>query len=970
MSRMPGRNPVSTYRLQLHRDFGFADACALVPYLHALGVTDCYASPFFKANPGSRHGYDICDHSQLNPEVGSEEDFAAFTAALNAHGMGLVVDFVPNHMGIDPAANPWWRDVLENGLCSPYAEFFDIDWEPVKDELHNKVLLPILGDQYGLALERGELRLAFADGTFVLRYFDYDLPLDPRQLTQVLEHDLGTLRRDLGEDNAELAEYLSILTALRNLPEHTEADTPRVAERHREKEVARDRLRRLARTAPRILQHLESTVRTFNGEPNRPRSFDHLHALLEAQAYRLAYWHAAADEINYRRFFAVNQLAGLRMERPDVFTATHALLLRLIATGQVTGLRIDHVDGLHDPQQYLERLQQAVAAQFTDAPRQPAAPYYIVVEKILAAGETLPGNWPVAGTSGYDFLNALNGTCINRAGQRALTRTYTRFTRLRDSFADVAYASKKVIMDTEMASELNVLAGALNRLSERDRRTRDFTLNSLRDALAEVIVELPVYRTYVSETSLTEIDRHIIDTAVLRARRRNATMAPSIFTFVRAMLQPAPTAPHNAEDHRLRLAFAMKFQQYTGSVQAKGIEDTAFYRYNRLLSLNDVGGNPERFGGFADDFHAANLQRREHWPLAMSATATHDSKWGEDARARLNVLSELPDTWGRQLSAWARINARNRTPADGALVPDRNDEYRFYQALLAVCPPEPIALPLPAGDALVTRLRDFMIKSVREAKVHTSWITQNQPYEDATGRFVERVLSGPTSTRFFHAFLPFQERVARLGMINSLAQLVLKTAAPGVSDFYQGSELWDLNLVDPDNRRAVDYRRRCEMLEALAPLLDAPAGDERAAAVGELLAAWPDGRIKLLLTAAALRLRRELAPLFIDGWYEPLAAAGPSKDHVVAFARRHGDASVVAVAPRLVVPLTNDVRLFPIGTDTWGETRLLLPGAEGGRGYRNVFTGEMLVVEVGDHGSSMALAAVLRSCPVALLQAT
>jgi (1->4)-alpha-D-glucan 1-alpha-D-glucosylmutase len=966
---MPARIPVSTYRLQFHHDFRFTDACALVPYLDALGVTDCYASPILKASPSSKHGYDICDHSQLNPEVGSEAEYRTLAAALAARGMGLVVDFVPNHMGIDPAANPWWRDVLENGPCSPYADFFDIDWDPVKDELHGKVLLPILGDQYGVALERGEMQLAFEEGVFTLRYFEHNLPINPRQLTRILEHDVDLLRRDLGEDSPALSEYLSIATALRNLPVYTETDPALVVERHREKEVARERLQRLVTTAPRIRQHIENAVRVFNGEPGRPQSFDHLHALLEAQPYRLAYWRTAAHEINYRRFFDVNELAGLRMEREHVFDATHQLILRLVAAGQVTGLRIDHVDGLHDPAQYLKRLQAAAGGQLSGSADRPGQPLYVVVEKILAAGESLPTAWPVAGTSGYDFLNDLNGLFVNRANQRALTRTYGRFTHLRTPFADLAYASKKLIMELPMSSELNVLAHALNRLSERDRRTRDFTLNSLRDALEEVVACLGTYRTYVSATSLTDVDRTAIETALRRARGRNATMEPSIFEFLRAMLLPQPTAAGSADDRRLQLEFAMKFQQYTGPVQAKGIEDTVFYRYNRLLSLNEVGGAAERFGCSPGEFHAANQRRRAQWPLTMVATATHDTKRGEDARARLNVLSELPDAWRQQLSAWTRINRRNHAIVDGAPAPDRNDEYLFYQSLLGVWPAEPVTVPLRPDDALLARVRDFMIKAVREAKVHTSWVAQNHAYEEATLHFVESSLAGPTAARFLHAFLPFQGRVARLGMLNSLAQVVLKVAAPGVPDFYQGTELWNLSLVDPDNRRPVDYDKRWQLLGEMEPLLAAESADpaQRTAAVAEMLAQWHDGRIKLFLTAAALRLRRRMAPLFLDGSYEPLLAAGERADHVLAFARRLGDSSAVVVAPRLVAPLLAEGRWLPVGAASWGDTRLLLPQEDVGRSYCNVVTGETLRAPRSGR-AALPVAAVLRACPVALLR--
>ena len=965
-----GQIPVSTYRLQLHHGFGFAEACALVPYLAALGVTDCYMSPYLMASPGSTHGYDICDHNRFNPEVGSAEAYAAFAAALRSHGMGQIADIVPNHMGVDEAANPWWRDVLENGPCSPFAGFFDIDWEPVKDELHQKVLLPILGDQYGLVLEQGHLQLLFERGSFSLRYFDRNLPLNPRHSTRLLEYDLESLRRQLDEGDPDLLEFLSIITALRNLPLYTETDPVRVAERHREKEVTRERLERLAARAPHVAMHIEKAVRAFNGRAGRPDSFDRLHELLEVQPYRLAYWRTAAHEINYRRFFDINRLAGLRMHDLHVFDATHGLILRLIGERSITGLRIDHIDGLFDPQEYLVRLREAIRRQRANRPSAAphTDPFYIVTEKILSVGESLPEHWPVAGTTGYDFLNDLNGVFVDRRNQRALQRVYQRFTKLRTTFAEHIYASKKLIMDGSMASELNVLARALNRLSERDRRNRDFTLNSLRDALQEVVACSPIYRTYASGSGRTNADRAAIDTAIRRARQRNPAMESSIFSFVRDVLLPDDYRVPRPDDDQQRLTFAMKFQQYTGPVQAKGVEDTAFYRHTTLLSLNEVGGCPERFGCTVGEFHAANRRRAERWPHTMLATATHDTKRGEDVRARLNVLSELPEEWGRCIALWARLNRRHRTLVDQHPAPDRNDEYRYYQTLLGAWPAEWVTPTQPPHADFVARVRDYMLKAVREAKVHTSWITQNPDYETAMSSFVDGTLSD-AAVRFLGSFIPFQQKIARLGMINSLAQLTLKVAAPGVPDFYQGTELWDLSLVDPDNRRPVDYAKRQRLLHGLEPLLTAEAADGRADGVAEILTHWNDGRIKLFVTATALRLRRRLPALFLEGTYEPLQAHGERADHVVAFARRDQQHAVVVVVPRLVAQLTSDTHWFPIGTDTWGDTRLFLAPAPAGRSYQNVLTGEWLHPEPVAGMARLPVEAVLRVCPVAILVA-
>ncbi|MGH7857602.1 MAG: malto-oligosyltrehalose synthase, partial [Candidatus Binatia bacterium] len=573
------RVPASTYRIQVHRGFGFADVRAIVGYLARLGISDLYLSPYLAARPGSTHGYDICDHSRLNPELGGEAAYASLLSELAQRDMGHLLDFVPNHMGIDPASNRWWRDVLENGPSSPFARFFDIDWEPVKQEIRNKVLLPILGDAYGLVLERGELRLEYAEGALRLRYFDHDLPINPRSAPRLLRHDVERLKEALGEDHPSYREFLSIATELQNLPAYTESLAERIAERQREKEVARERLQRLVDSESAVREHLERCIRTFNGTPGDPASFDCLHDLLEAQAYRLAYWRTAFHEINYRRFFDINDLAGLRMEEPDVFEATHGLVLRLVREGKITGLRLDHLDGLFDPLAYLRRLRESVG------------PLYVIAEKILSSGERLPDDWPIEGTSGYEFLNELAGVLVDPTGAKPLRRLYATFTGRTAPFAIVMYVGKKLITQTALSSELNVLAHALNRISEDDRRSRDFTLEALREALREVVACFPVYRTYVGAGGPREEDRRTIDQAIERARRRNPAMEPSIFGFLREVLIPDAERLDPPEVER-RLGFAMRFQQYTGPVQAKGLEDTAFYRLNVLLSLNEVGGDP------------------------------------------------------------------------------------------------------------------------------------------------------------------------------------------------------------------------------------------------------------------------------------------------------------------------------------------------------------------------------------------
>ena len=1007
----PFHTPVSTYRLQFHHDFTFRDAQRILPYLRDLGVGDCYCSPYVMARPDSTHGYDIIDHTRLNPELGAVADYASLVAALANLGLGQILDFVPNHMGIDPRTNLWWRDVLEDGPASVYGRFFDIDWNPIKPELSGKVLLPILGDQYGMVLERGELRLGFSDGALHLDYFDHRLPINPQSATKVYSWDLDRLLEELTDEDADLREFLSILTELNNLPQELEPEP--VAERHREKKVARERMARLAERAPRIRRHIEDAVRVVNGQPGHPESFDALHRLLEQQAYRLAYWRTAAHEINYRRFFDINDLAGIRMEDPEVFAATHVLVARLIADGAVSGLRLDHPDGLYDPAGYFRRVQVMAAGARAQVAAPDNRPLYLIAEKILSAGESLPSDWAIHGTTGYNFVNEVNGLFVDARNARALRGIYRRVTRQMTTFDEVVYQCKKLITRTSLASELNVLAHALNRLSEGNRRFRDFTLNSLREVLGEVVACFPVYRTYVNTQGWTPSDRRVIETAVRRARKRNPALEPSAWDFLREVLLPRDVTdegrddmdngngngterrvnypPPDAEEYRQRLHFAMKFQQYTAPVQAKGVEDTAFYRYNLLLSLNEVGGDPGRFGRSPSEFHDANLARLRQWPLEMIATATHDTKLGEDLRARINVVSELVDDWRRRLARWMRINAINRTKVDTEPAPDRNDEIRFYQVLLGTWPVDAVAGGTAAEPALsrpdstyVARLRDYMTKAIKEAKLRTSWINDNEAYDRAVAHFVERTLTGPSTPRFLNAFVPFARRVAQVGMVNSLSQLALKLASPGVPDFYQGTELWDLRLVDPDNRQPVDYDQRIRLLDSLRPWLDDtappspdalsvgqglgladPAGiSPRPAAIRDMLASWPDGRIKMFLTVVGLRLRRALPDLFLKGEYVPLEAdmAGVAGG-VVSFARRHTGAALIVAVPRLIARLV-DLEL-PVG-DVWGNARLVLPPDLAGR-YRNVLTGEVVETRSDAGIAGLALSDAFAHVPVALL---
>ena len=919
--------PTSTYRLQFSKDFTFADATRLIPYLKELGISHVYASSYLKARPGSAHGYDITDHNALNPEIGTWQEFEEFCDALRREGMGQFLDFIPNHMGIGRADNRFWLDVLEWGRTSPFAGFFDINWRPRQANLRDKVLVPLLGDQYGHVLERGELKLRFEPetGSFAVWYFDHRFPIHPKCYHLILGDIDPDLRR-LATSMTEVNE-----AAMRSVGEKLQQD-----------------LAQFARSDPDRLEVTRACAERFNGQPGNPESFRPLHELLEQQAYRLAFWRVAADEINYRRFFDINELAGIRMENPEVFAQTHRLVGRLIGEGKLQGLRLDHIDGLLDPGGYL--------AQLRDFSAERSRSVYIVAEKILARHERLRADWPIAGTTGYDFINLVNGVFVDPDGKQALDRTYRRFLDRSADFDEILYACKLQVMDTMLASELNRLAAALDALSEQHWSTRDYTGERLRAALREVVACFPVYRTYVTAGGVTPEDRRDIDWAVGQARRSYAGQDPEILDFVRAALTIDLAGWSGAFDRDEVLSFAMRFQQYTGPVMAKAMEDTCFYRYNRLLSLNEVGGDPRQFGVTVSAFHHLMQERAKSWPHALSPLATHDTKRGADLRARLNVLSEVAPDWNRRVRRWASLNRFKRGKVAGAAAPSPNDEYAIYQTLLGAWPAELLPGTAPDDtvlDAFRQRLQDTVLKSIREAKRRTSWSNPNEAYESACLRFVERLLAADRSNPFLDDFLAFQGRIARLGMLNSLSQTVLALTAPGVPDIYQGGALWDLNMVDPDNRRPVDFVRRRGMLNEVMQ-----TNGERRRRMREWLAQWPDGRIKLAVVCSLLCCRREHPDLFGRGSYEPVSLEGPLSQHVIAFVRREGGEICVAVAARLFARLLGDQADYR--SDVWGDARLDL--REAPKSLTNVLTGEAVSTDAGLH-----LGEVLADLPAAVL---
>jgi (1->4)-alpha-D-glucan 1-alpha-D-glucosylmutase len=941
------RIPLATYRLQFNRSFTFRDADAVSPYLRALGISDCYASSYLTAVPGSPHGYDVVDPTRLNPDVGTDAEYAAWMRTLQSLGMGQVLDLVPNHMGIAKSANPWWTDVLENGPSSRYARFFDIEWHPVKDELADKVLIPILGDQYGAVLEASELRLAFHAGAFTVHYAQEVLPIAPDTYGRIF--DAAIEEWSASHPGPDCDELLSVLTASDNLPPRGSRDAHAISARAREKEVVKRRLHALVERSADVADFVAERVAAFNGVEGEPRSFDALDALLNAQSYRLAHWRVASEEINYRRFFDVNELAALRMEDPAVFDEVHRFVFELVDRGAVTGLRIDHVDGLFAPAGYLRQMQ-ARASSASGGP-----PLFIVVEKILGAGEALPPDWPVSGTTGYEFGAMVNGLFVDRRHERAMDEVYRRFVRHRVPFAELAYTCRKRVLHETMSGDINSLGHQLNRFSERNRHFRDFTLYSLISAMKEVIACFPVYRTYITaDLPPSDDDRRYIRDACRCARRRSQTIPGVVFDFIERLLL-METRPASDRERDERAVFVGKFQQVTSPVAAKAIEDTAFYRDNRLLSLNEVGSDPTRFGVEPIDVHQWMIARQRRWPAALSATSTHDTKRGEDVRARISVLSEMPAEWKTAVARWRALNRRFKTDRPGGPVPDANDEYFLYQTLVGAWPFE---ADRETHSGFTERIVAYVTKALRESKAHTSWSSPDEEYEAAAERFVRALLDRSRVNPFLDAFLPFQARVAALGVVNSLAQLVIKVTAPGIPDFYQGTELWDLALVDPDNRRPVDYDLRRDVLRTMQ---GCPA-----CAASDMLAAYGDGRVKMFVAHRALAARASLRDLYERGAYVPLRINGPRQDHLFAFARVDANGrTAISCVPRLTASLSQDGKP-PLG-DVWAGTWIELPADSATRTFRDALIGEARSVECRDGVPTLSVPALFDRLPVALL---
>ena len=925
------RIPTATYRIQFHSEFKFENAKKIISYLVDLGITDIYASPIFKARAGSTHGYDVVDPTQINPELGTPEDFEALVKEIKKYDMGWVQDIVPNHMAYD-SQNAWLMDVLENGPDSESFDFFDIEWDRAYEDMKGRVLAPMLGNFYGDCLENGEIQLKYDDTGLSVNYYSLKLPVRVESYAKFITQNLGQLARVLGRRHPDFIKLLGILYLIKSAPGETKGK-----ERYDQIAFVKGLLWELYTENPDVKEFIDSNIKFFNGEAGNPESFNPLDSLLNEQFYRLAFWKVGAEEINYRRFFTVNELISVKIQEIKIFHKAHDLVSQLIEQGKVTGLRIDHIDGLYDPTEYLKRLRAKVG----DA--------YITVEKILEFKEKLPECWAIQGTSGYDFLNYVNGIFCQRESEKELTDLYVKFTGFNSSYEEQFIEKKNLIVEKNLAGDVDNLTQILRKIAGQSRRSSDFTINGLKRALAEVLRVFPVYRTYVNGDGLSEQDRGYIEEAIAQAKERIPLLVNEL-NYIEKLLLLQWEESLTEEQKGDRLHFVMRMQQLSGPLMAKGIEDTLFYVYNRHLALNEVGGNPGKFGITVEDFHEFNQHQNVAWPHKMNATATHDTKRGEDVRARLQVLSEIPEEWEVQVKNWSVMNLSKKSYVRGKAVPVPNDEYFFYQSLLGAYP-----FDESENESFLQRVKDYILKSIREAKLHTAWLRPDSDYEQGFLAFVDRVLERSDSNQFMKEFLSFQKRVANYGIFNSLSQTMLKYTCPGVPDTYQGTELWDLSMVDPDNRRPVNYEQRIGFLNEIKD----KAQTDILNLLDELLSSKEDGRIKLFLTHKVLQARKENLAVFEKGDYQPLDVVGKYRDCVVAFARSFGDKMAIAVCSRFFTNLVQPGEL-PLG-EVWADTKLLMPqGVQ--YTWRDAIANQTIS---GD--DRVAIAQILQHFPVALL---
>jgi (1->4)-alpha-D-glucan 1-alpha-D-glucosylmutase len=930
------RIPLATYRVQLQPEFNFGELERLLPYFAQLGISELYTSPIFRAAPGSLHGYDVSDYRKISPELGGGEGFVRLADKAREHGMGILVDFVPNHMGIQGPFNNWWRDVLECGPQSPYANYFDIQWNASREPGRPRVLVPILESHYGDVLESGKLSVIHNAGSFSIAYGELRFPVNPDTYPLIL----GKLLEDPSLSHEASSELDSVVDAFGNLPfADAVEEAGKAQQRAQTIEQLKRRLQELLERHESLRPALERRLQQLNGESGRSASFDELDRIVDRQHYRLARWKAGVHEINYRRFFAVDSLIGLRMENAQVFHESHLLVRHLLRGGWVNGLRIDHIDGLWDPKEYLDRLQELAGDESN-----PTSSLYVVTEKILERSEKLPDDWAAHGTTGYEFIWQLAGIFVDASNEARFTAFYRTYAGDIEDYGEAVYAKKRLVLDEMFANAVTMFGSGLAELVIGDRRWRDLTAHELVHAVREVMAHLEVYRTYRRNGTVSAQDREVVMRACDRAIARNARYDPHPVEFLRNLLTGEYPPPEADREYREKLhRWVMTFQQYTGAVMAKSVEDTVFYTYCRFVALNEVGGNPGVFGGSVDEFHRVNQERLAEAPHCLLATSTHDTKMSEDVRARLYTLSEIPAEWEDWVAEWRHAAAPLKTNLGKTSAPDPVDEYRLYQILIGAWPLD----ALEPTDDFRRRIREHLRKAVNEAKRFTSWINPNEAYLKACDDFVDGLLTRPSGDAFLSVFVPRARRLAHLGIVNSLSQVVLKATVPGVPDFYQGNETWDFSLVDPDNRRAVDYAQRQELLDRVA-----------ARTPRQLMCDWQDGGIKLWTTQRVLALRKTFPDVFRRGAYKPCSTHGRYERHCLAFRRDGKAVSIAVVVPRLSAILG----VPPLGL-VWDDTHVDL--GETPRAWVDWFTGERY-----ETGPRLSLANLFSALPFAVLVAS
>ncbi|MEJ2165655.1 MAG: malto-oligosyltrehalose synthase [Deltaproteobacteria bacterium] len=927
--------PTATYRLQFNAEFGFQHAAHLAAYLADLGISHIYASPIFRARKGSPHGYDGVDPNQLNPELGDRSDFRDLHRQLARSKIGWLQDIVPNHLAYD-SANRMLMDVLQNKSLSKYYTFFDIDWNPSQQAATSKLMAPFLGHRFARCLQDGEIKLDFDGHGFVAAYYHLRLPLKTESYTELLKPIVAKIRQKLGDEHVDYANFVDVVQRLENLPVSTNPES-----RHKTVMWINSNLKNLYDNNATIRQCVEEMLQVYNQSREGEKRFDDLARLLCEQSFRLCYWKVAGEEINYRRFFDINELICLRQENREVFEATHQLIKRLVDDGYVNGVRIDHIDGLADPTGYLQQL------------RNHLGDVYIVVEKILQPQETLPASWPIQGSTGYDFIHRLNGLFCVVENEKPFNRIYEAFSRQTERFEQILYRCKRQVLKNQLGGDLENLVERIKQAANQTLWGCDLTRRRLKQSLTEILASFPVYRTYIDRKNSSKSDRACIQAATKSALRDNPQLAFEL-TFIEQLLlaKPGKQFCNNAlKTAEIVEKIIVKFQQLTAPLTAKGFEDTALYVYNRLISLNEVGGDPCRFGCRPEDFHEFIKNRADHWPHTMNSSATHDSKRGEDVRARINVLSELPGEWENHLKSWQALNRKRKIRINGQQIPDPNEEYFLYQTLLGAFPFQEALRPF-----FIERISDYLIKAVREAKIHSSWTAANAEYERALVSFAQKILHPVEGSAFLELFLPFFKKVAFYGIWNTLSQTLLKITAPGVPDFYQGSELFDFHLVDPDNRRPVDFEKRKRILREIRNR----ASSDPLRLIRELLANCRDGRIKIFLIGRALAARNENAALFQHGAYVPLSATGRFKAHVIAFARIYKNRCAITVVPRYLTGLIKENQ-NPHGNRVWRDTEIILTEKYAAV-WKNIFTEETLA-----ENASLKIGDILKHFPCALL---